>query len=603
MKGRAVAIKENLRQFERSTDRLIKVVVHQPRGAQVLRYIQSHANEHARAEGLCEQAVRVLSEFVSSRDMGLLVELDKVLSEMATINMVHALPAESMSPCMAVIYGKLVAWVRVSQDILISGKHSADLFEDGGFTATALGAWVPTFNQLRSVQFLKDGKFAHIIGKNLSIGTEFLSNILSGPWQYILCESPPQSEHHSVAQFLTQFAKLLQPAHEAMHKLFGIDAPRLQKLLQEGSEKLMKIADIEPKLTVVRQVLYDGEQGKIWEAALASQAKISFVNNATAVVKSYEEHKKEWAQAESDVQEINTLQTGVGRSDAAVALQCQWHIVKFQHVCAKFILCIDKCDGEFTQIPPDVQACYTSLGNTLQDVLSFMDTSYKEDVDKFAEAQKSDAWGLKQITSDIMESVLREGANQSKDAMTTLLGRCALRLHQMGQGLENQIPAYHDYVNTNFDVPAVKTNILEKSWEKFTGEWSVLQKMYTAVLSFPSFGVGKFEALHAAVAASTQRCLLSSKTFIAVVATCSLILETLPTAPKNDRHDLLEEHIVSVSRSGVTLPATLDSYLNRELKRMKKPGSRKAAAAEAEEAIAAPAAVLAAEAQAGDDLL
>jgi len=81
---------------------------------------------------------------------------------------------------------------------------------------------------------------------------------------------------------------------------------------------------------------------------------------------------------------------------------------------------------------------------------------------------------------------------------------------------------------------------------------------------------GSFVGAHAAVATTLERVLKAGKDFIAVVSTCAVILQSLPSAPRAKRTTMIRGHLETCSRNGATLPENLRQFLDAELKKSRK---------------------------------
>ncbi len=97
--------------------------------------------------------------------------------------------------------------------------------------------------------------------------------------------------------------------------------------------------------------------------------------------------------------------------------------------------------------------------------------------------------------------------------------------------------------------------------------WVSVSKFFAAAKAFTATGIGSFETLHSTLCADCQKEMNKTRTFISVVSTVKVILETLPQQSKAQQSATLTSHIDRVK--GHELPTNLMEYLQREQKKLK----------------------------------
>ena len=91
---------------------------------------------------------------------------------------------------------------------------------------------------------------------------------------------------------------------------------------------------------------------------------------------------------------------------------------------------------------------------------------------------------------------------------------------------------------------------------------------------------GHFKENHSSLSETVDRVIRDGKVFVGIISTCTVLLQTLPTAPRSERGSLIQKHVDTVSKPGTLLPDNLRSFLLGEMKNGDKPSllkKRKAA--------------------------
>jgi hypothetical protein len=86
-------------------------------------------------------------------------------------------------------------------------------------------------------------------------------------------------------------------------------------------------------------------------------------------------------------------------------------------------------------------------------------------------------YGIHAVAGDSFMALLQLGVDESSTLLKSVVGAWSLRLHAMGQAMENQIPNYQPYVVSAFDADQITENLLKKQWEPFVASWSRMSKM------------------------------------------------------------------------------------------------------------------------------
>ena len=163
---------------------------------------------------------------------------------------------------------------------------------------------------------------------------------------------------------------------------------------------------------------------------------------------------------------------------------------------------------------------------------------------------------------------MQEALDSSNALLESIYIKFSKSIGIMTDNLRSKAAPYHDYVVKVFNTDLVKAKLVDVNWDWYAKDWVTLTKFKDACKALP-----RFEETKKTVLSDADTQLTSSRTFIAVVSTCVLILKTLPTQTKAKRNTLLSAQIAKNKNTG--LPNNLMDYMNRELKNtLEKPKGR-----------------------------
>lgn len=270
--------------------------------------------------------------------------------------------------------------------------------------------------------------------------------------------------------------------------------------------------------------------------------------------------------------EMAQLFGALGHSSMCNVLQAHMYLSKLQHagcLLSRVYAGVTKIDERAKTLSSADAAAFVSAWRSLTSLKVFLRSSgVSKHFEEFMGL--SERYDLKNVPFDRFRQHSEAGFAVVEQQVEGLIGRWVAELLKHTEFLRANVPDFTAHVVKKWDTDWITKNLLGdgNKWVEVTSRWnqmSVLKNSLTDACRACTYNMTtKNPEAHALIAETIE----STKVFVGVVQTCSLILETLPATPTSSRPKCIEGHNAKLKTLGITLPQNLRSHLDNEYKKM-----------------------------------